>query len=71
MKAIIHLKNSMELSCDISTMSTLLVSFKISKEDATADALNAFFSMGASLYSYTDHISISMDRDNILSVQFV
>ena len=71
MKAIINLTTIAELPCEISFVSDNGVSFKITKDIATADNLNALFFMKARIYEYTDYISVDIARESVLSIHFV
>lgn len=71
MKAIINLTTIAELSCEISSVSEREVSFKIAKDIATADNLNALLFMKARIYEYTDEISVTLARESVVSIYFV
>ena len=71
MKAIINLTTIAELPCEISSVSDYEVSFKITKDIATADNLNALLFMKARIYEYTDYISVALARESVLSIHFV
>lgn len=71
MKAIINLTQTMELPCEITSVSNYEVSFKITKDIATADNLNALLSMKARIYEYTDYISVTLAMESVVSIQFV
>ena len=71
MKAIINLTTIAELPCEISSVSEHEVSFKITKDIATADNLNALLFMKARIYEYTDYISVALSREYVLSIHFV
>ena len=71
MKAIINLTTIAELPCEISSVSEHEVSFKIAKDIATADNLNALLFMKARIYVYADEISVTLARESVLSIHFV
>lgn len=71
MKAIIFLTKIAELPCEISSVSDYSVSFKISRDYATADTLQNLFMMNASLSEYSDSISVSVKRDQVDNIVFV
>ena len=71
MKAIINLTTIAELPCEIASVSDYEVSFKITKDIATADNLNALFFMKARIYEYTDYISVTLSRESVESIVFV
>ena len=72
MKAIINLTTIAELPCEITSVSNNEVSFKITKDIATADNLNALlFFMEARMYEYSDYISVTLSRKSVLSIHFV
>ena len=71
MKAIINLTTIAELPCEISSVSEHEVSFKITKDIATADNLNALLFMKARIYEYTDYISVTLSRESVVSIHFV
>lgn len=71
MKAIINLTQTMELPCEIASVSEHEVSFKITEDIATADNLNALLFMKARIYEYTDYISVALARESVLSIHFV
>ena len=71
MKAIINLTTIAELPCEISSVSDHEVSFKITKDIATADNLNALLFMKARIYEYTDYISVTLGRESVVSIHFV
>ena len=71
MKAIINLTQTMEMPCEITSVSEHEVSFKITEDIATADNLNALLFMNARIYEYTDYISVALARESILSIHFV
>lgn len=71
MKAIINLTTIAELPCEITSVSGHEVSFKITKDIATADNLNALFFMKARIYEYTDYISVDIARESVVSIHFV
>ena len=71
MKAIINLTQTMDMPCEISSVSYDEVSFKITKDIATADNLNALLLMKARIYEYTDYISVALARESVLSIHFV
>lgn len=71
MKAIINLTQTMELPCEIASVSEHEVSFKITEDIATADFLNALLLMKARIYEYTDYISVALAREYVLSIHFV
>ena len=71
MKAIINLTQTMDMPCEISFVSEHEVSFKITKDIATADNLNALLIMKARIYEYTDYISVTLARESVPSIVFV
>ena len=71
MKAIINLTTIAELPCEIASVSDHEVSFKITKDIATADNLNALLFMKARIYEYTDYISVTLSRESVVSIFFV
>ena len=71
MKAIINLTQTMEMPCEITSVSEREVSFKITEDIATADNLNALLFMKARIYEYTDYISVALARESVLSIHFV
>ena len=71
MKAIINLTQTMDMPCEISFVSDNGVSFKITKDIATADNLNALLIMKARIYEYTDYISVTLARESVPSIVFV
>lgn len=71
MKAIINLTQTMDMPCDITSVSDYEVSFKITKDIATADNLNALLFMKARIYEYTDYISVTLSRESVVSIFFV
>ena len=71
MKAIINLTQTMEMPCEITSVSEHEVSFKITKDIATADYLNALPIMKARIYEYTDYISVALSRESVVSIFFV
>lgn len=71
MKAIINLTQTMDMPCEISSVSNNEVSFKITKDIATADNLNALLYMGARIYAYSDEISVTLPRESVLSIHFI
>lgn len=71
MKAIINLTQTMDMPCDITSVSDYEVSFKITKDIATADNLNALLFMKARIYEYSDYISVSVKRDQVDDIVFV
>ena len=71
MKAIINLTQTMELPCEIRSVSDYEVSFKITTDIATADNLNALLFMKARIYEYTDYISVTLSRESVVSIHFV
>ena len=71
MKAIINLTTIAELPCEISSVSDHEVSFKIAKDIATADNLNALLFMKARIYEYSTEISVTLSRESVVSIFFV
>ena len=71
MKAIINLTTIAELPCEITSVSEHEVSFKITKDIATADNLNALLFMKARIYEYSTEISVTLSRESVLSIHFV
>ena len=71
MKAIINLTTIAELPCEISSVSEHEVSFKITKDIATADNLNALLFMKARIYEYSTDISVTLAREYVVSIFFV
>lgn len=71
MKAIINLTQTMDMPCEITSVSEHEVSFKITEDIATADNLNALLLMKARIYEYTDYISVALARESVLSIHFV
>ena len=71
MKAIINLTQTMKMPCEITSVSDNGVSFKITKDIATADNLNALLFMKARIYEYTDYISVTLARESVVSIFFV
>ena len=71
MKAIINLTTIAELPCDIASVSDYEVSFKITKDIATADFLNALLFMKARIYEYPEYISVTLSRESVVSIHFV
>ena len=71
MKAIINLTTIAELPCEISSVSEHEVSFKITKDIATADNLNALLFMQARIYEYSTEISVTLSREYVVSIFFV
>lgn len=71
MKAIINLTQTMDMPCEISSVSDREVSFKIAKDIATADNLNALLFMKARIYEYTDYISVTLARESVVSIHFI
>ena len=71
MKAIINLTQTMELPCEIASVSYDEVSFKITKDIATADFLNALLLMKARIYEYPDYISVTLAKESVSSIHFV
>lgn len=71
MKAIINLTKIAELPCEIASVSYDEVSFKITKDIATADNLNALLFMKARIYEYPDYISVTLPRESVVSIHFV
>ena len=71
MKAIINLTQTMDMPCEIASVSEHEVSFKITKDIATADNLNALLIMKARIYEYTDYISVTLARESVVSIHFV
>ncbi len=71
MKAIINLTKIAELPCEITSVSDREVSFKIAKDIATADNLNALLFMNARIYEYSTEISVTLARESVLSIHFV
>lgn len=71
MKAIINLTQTMDMPCEITSVSEHEVSFKITEDIATADFLNALLLMKARIYEYTDYISVTLSRESVLSIHFV
>ena len=70
MKAIINLTQTMDMPCEITSVSEHEVSFKITEDIATADNLNALLLMKARIYEYTDYISVALARESVLSIHF-
>ena len=71
MKAIINLTTIAELPCEIASVSDHEVSFKITKDIATADNLNALLFMKARIYEYSTDISVTLSRESVVSILFV
>ena len=71
MKAIINLTTIAELPCEIASVSEHDVSFKITKDIATADNLNALLIMKARIYEYSTEISVTLARESVPSIVFV
>lgn len=71
MKAIINLTQTMEMPCEITSVSEHEVSFKITEDIATADNLNALLFMNARLYEFLTEISVDIARESVLSIHFV
>ena len=71
MKAIINLTQTMDMPCEIASVSEHEVSFKITKDIATADNLNALLFMKARIYVYADEISVALARESVVSIHFV
>ena len=71
MKAIINLTQTMDMPCEITSVSSSEVSFKITKDIATADNLNALLNMKARLYEYSTEISVTLSMESVLSIHFV
>ena len=71
MKAIINLTTIAELPCEIASVSDYEVSFKITKDIATADNLNALLFMKARIYEYSTDISVTLSRESVVSIHFV
>ena len=71
MKAIINLTQTMDMPCDITSVSEHEVSFKITKDIATADNLNALLFMKARIYEYSTDISVTLARESVVSIFFV
>ena len=71
MKAIVNLTQTMDLPCHITSVSNYEVSFRIPKEIATADNLNALFFMKAKMYEYSDEISVTLSRESVISITFI
>lgn len=72
MKAIINLTSIAELPCTISYRTKGHVCFKISRDIATSDILNAIDKMGdATLYGYSDYVSITLDTRFVESIIYV
>lgn len=71
MKAIINLTQTMDMPCEITSVSEHEVSFKITKDIATADNLNALLIMKARLYEFSTEISVDIARESVLSIHFV
>ena len=71
MKAIINLTQTMDIPCDITSVSDYEVSFKITKDIATADFLNALLLMKARIYEYPEYISVTLAKESVLSIHFV
>ena len=71
MKAIINLTTIAELPCEIASVSDHEVSFKITKDIATADNLNALLFMKARIYEYSTDISVTLGRESVVSIFFV
>ena len=69
MKAIIN--HATDTPCDITSVSNNEASFKITKDIATADFLNALLFMKARIYEYPDYISVTLPRESVSSIQFV
>lgn len=71
MKAIVNLTQTMDLPCEIKSVSNSEVSFEITKDIATADNLNALLYMKARIYEYSTDISVTLSRESVLSIKFV
>lgn len=72
MKAIINLTTIAELPCTIAYQTKGHVSFKISRDIATSDTLNALGKMGdVSLYGYSDYVSVTLDTCFVESIIYV
>lgn len=71
MKANIYLTRIAELPCEISTITDYSVAFKIQPSIATADTLQILYMMNASIYVYSDYISISVKREQVDNIVFV
>ena len=71
MKAIINLTQTMDMPCEITSVSEHEVSFKITEDIATADNLNALLFMKARLYEFSTEISVDIARESVLSIHFV
>lgn len=71
MKAIIFLSTISELPCEISSVSDHEVSFKLSKDIATASTLQSCFMLGARMYEYSTEISVSISREHVDLIRFV
>lgn len=72
MKAIINLTTIAELPCRISYQTKGHVSFKISRDIATSDTLNALSQMGdVALYGYSDYVSVTLDACFVESIIYV
>ena len=71
MKAIINLTQTMDMPCEITSVSEHEVSFKITKDIATADNLNALLFMKARIYEYSTEISVTLARESVVSIFFV
>lgn len=71
MKAIINLTTIAELPCEITSVFDREVSFKIAKDIATADNLNALLFMNARIYEYSTEISVTLARESVVSIHFV
>ena len=69
MKAIIN--HATNTPCDITSVSDYEVSFKITKDIATADNLNALLFMKARLYEFSTEISVDIARESVVSIHFV
>ena len=71
MKAIINLTQTMDMPCDIASVSDYEVSLKITKDIATADNLNALLFMKVRIYEYPEYISVTLSRESVVSIHFV
>lgn len=72
MKAIINLTTIAELPCKIAYTTKGHVSFKIGREIATSDTLNALNEMGdVSIYGYSDYVSVTLSRCFVESIVYV
>lgn len=72
MKAIINLTTIAELPCRISYQTKGHVSFKISRDIATSDTLNALGQMGdIALYGYSDYVSVTLNTCFVESIIYV